>query len=56
MKAKVIFPFKDKATGKTFDVGAEIECTKERFAEIRKAGNYVVEVKEAKKEAKKEDK
>ena len=53
MKAKVIFPFKDKATGKTFDVGAVIDCTKERFAEIRKAGNYVVEVKEA---AKKEEK
>ena len=53
MKAKVIFPFKDKTTGKIQNVGAVIDCTKERFAEIRKAGNYVVEVKEA---AKKEEK
>lgn len=53
MKTKVIFPFKDKTTGKIQNVGAVIDCTKERFAEIRKAGNYVVEVKEA---AKKEEK
>lgn len=43
MKAKVIMPFKDKETNKTHNTGAVIEVTPERYAEIRKAGNYVVE-------------
>lgn len=45
MKAKVIMPFKDKTTGKVLNTGAEIEVTPERLAEIKKAGNYVAEVK-----------
>lgn len=46
MKVKVITPFKDKVTGKTHNTGAEIEVSKERFEEIKKAGRYVVEVPE----------
>lgn len=48
MKANVIMPFTDRETKKTYNTGAEIECTEKRFAEIRKSGNYVVEVKEEK--------
>lgn len=48
MKAQVIMPFTDKETKKLNKPGDVIECTKERFAEIRKSGNYVVEVKEEK--------
>lgn len=55
MKAKVIMPFKDKVTGKVLNTGAEIEVTPERLAEIKKAGNYVAEVK-ADKETKTEKK
>lgn len=55
MKAKVVIPFRDKITGKVMNTGAEIEVTPERFAEIKKAGNYVVEVK-ADKETKAEKK
>jgi hypothetical protein len=46
MKAKVIMPFKDKATGKVHKVGDVIECVPARLAEIKKAGRFVVEVKE----------
>lgn len=52
MKARVIMPFKDKETGKMRKVGEEIEVTPTRFAEITKAGRFVVEVK---KEAKTEE-
>ena len=48
MKAKVTMPFKDKVTGKTNNLGDVIDVTKTRFAEIKKAGNFIVEVKETK--------
>lgn len=55
MKARVITPFKDKTTGKVRNTGSEFETTKERFEEIKKAGKFVVEVKDEKKPAEKAD-
>lgn len=45
MKAKVIMPFKDKETNKLYNTGDVIDCTPVRYSEIRKAGNYVEELK-----------
>lgn len=53
MKVKVIQPFKDKETGKVYKTGAEIDVTPTRLKEIKKAGRYVAEVKEEKKEPEK---
>ena len=39
MKCKVIRPFIDKVTGKR--VEKEYSCTKERFEEIQKQGNFL---------------
>lgn len=51
MKAKVIMPFKDNtANGKTRNPGEVFECDAKRFAEIKKAGRYVVAVEEEKPE------
>lgn len=44
MKAKVVMPFTDRATKKTYKTGEIIECTEARFAEIKKVGNFVVAV------------
>lgn len=45
MRVKVIVPFKDsKANGKLRKPGEEFDCAAERFAEIKKAGNFVVVV------------
>lgn len=42
MKAKVVMPFKDKVTGKVQKTGAVIDVTPTRFAEIKKAGRFLV--------------
>lgn len=42
MKATVIKTFKDKYTGEVYPVGAEVEVTEERAAEIMAAGKYIV--------------
>lgn len=45
MKAKVIRAFKDKtANNKLRKTGEVIDCTAERLAEIKKAGNFVTVV------------
>ena len=46
MKVKVIKRFKDKTTGKVRKVDDVFTVSKERFAEIIKAGPYVEEYKE----------
>lgn len=46
MKIKVIKRFKDKNSGKIYKVGDVLTVSKERFAEIVKAGPYVEEYKE----------
>lgn len=46
MKVRVIKEFIDKHTGEFTPVGAEIEVTDERFAELKEAGKYVVEIQE----------
>lgn len=56
MKAKVVMPFKDKDSGKVRNIGEVFDVTKERFAEIKKAGRYVAEVKPEEKPAKETDK
>lgn len=56
MKVKVIQPFKDKATGKIHNTGAEIEVTPERFEEIKKKGRYVAKVADKKEEKKEPEK
>ncbi len=43
MKVKVVIPFKDKDTGKVNNTGATLDCTSERYSQIRK---YVAVVKE----------
>lgn len=45
MKVKVLIPFTDKHTGKTYPKGAMIEVTAERFAEIEKP-HYIAPVEE----------
>lgn len=52
MKVKVVMPFTDKATKKTYKPGDVIDVSEKRYAEIRKAGRFVERVKEAKVEAK----
>lgn len=49
MKVEVTTIFIDKHTKKLHNVGEIIEITEERFAELKKAGKYVKEVKENKK-------
>lgn len=56
MKAKVVMPFKDKDSGKVRNIGEVFDVTKERFAEIKKAGRYVAEVKQEEKPAKETEK
>lgn len=46
MRVKVINDFIDKHTGKYNPVGAEVDVTNERFAELEKAGKFVVKVAE----------
>lgn len=53
MKVKVIQPFKDKVTNKVHKTNDVIEVTPERLKDIKKAGRYVAEVKEEKKEPEK---
>lgn len=48
MKAIVTTRFIDKNTGKLREVGEVFVCNKERFAEIRSAGNYVEEYRDEK--------
>lgn len=47
MKAKVIKEYIDKHTQKFHAVGEEITLTAERFAEIEKAGPYVVMIEQS---------
>jgi len=56
MKVKVIMPFKDKGSGKVRNIGEIFDVTKERFEEIKKAGRFVVEVKQEEKPAKETEK
>lgn len=53
MKVKVLKTFIDKNTKALNNVGDVLNVTKARYEELRKAGNYVVEVKEAQVEAEK---
>ena len=46
MKAKVLKRFKDKYSGKTYEVGDIITVTKKRFAEILEVDALVEEHKE----------
>lgn len=48
MKVKTIVKFRDLKAGVTREVGDEFTCTKARYAEIRKVGPFVEEVKTAK--------
>lgn len=41
MKVKVLIPFRDKHTGKTYKRGDVIEITPERYGEIIVKGKYV---------------
>lgn len=50
MRVKVLKDFIDKNTGKLYTFGEEIEVNKKRFEELRAAGKYVAEVKDAKEE------
>lgn len=45
MMAKVINEFVDKYTGVLHEKGSTFSCEKDRFIEIQKAGNFIVEVK-----------
>lgn len=56
MKARVVMPFMNKQTGKLCNTGDIIEISAERFAEIKKAGRFVEEVKQEKPAEKKTDK
>lgn len=49
MKVKVLKKFKDKYSGKMYDVGDTLYINKGRFAEILKVAPLVEEVKETKK-------
>lgn len=46
MKCKVIKGFIDKETKKPYEVGAEFECTEDRFKEIKSRGMYLSKVDE----------
>lgn len=52
MKVRVINPFNDAHTKKYHNIGEEMEISKERYEEIKKAGKYVVEVRAEEKEPK----
>lgn len=52
MKVRVINPFNDAHTKKYRNIGDEMEISKERYEEIKKAGKYVVEVRAEEKETK----
>ncbi len=56
MKVKVVMPFKDKEGGKVHGIGEVFDVTPKRFEEIKKAGRYVVEVKQEEKPAKETEK
>lgn len=45
MMAKVISEFVDKHTGVLHEKGSTFSCDENRFNEIQKAGNFVVETK-----------
>ena len=45
MKVRTLVRFNDLKEGVTREVGDEFTCTKARFAEIRKVGPFVEEVK-----------
>lgn len=49
MECKVKTAFFDKYTGKYHAVGTSYFCSKERFSEIQKQGDFLAEKKEAKK-------
>lgn len=46
MKVKVIKEFVDKHTGELHKVGSSFSCDKERFEEIKNAGDFVKEIPE----------
>lgn len=46
MKVKVLIPFTDKHSGKTYKKGDVIDVTEQRFAEIEKP-HYIAPVEEA---------
>ena len=48
MRAKVLRTFKDKYSGKTYEVGQTITVTKERFEEILTVGNLVEKIEKPK--------
>lgn len=47
MKVIVIADFKDRHTGEIHRAGKEMEITKTRFREIKSAGAFVEDIKEA---------
>ena len=51
MKAKVLKRFIDKETKVLNEIGTEINITKERFEELKAAGNYVEPIKNTKSKA-----
>lgn len=46
MKCKVLKGFIDKETKKPYEVGADFECTEDRFKEIQSNGMYLSKVDE----------
>lgn len=52
MKAKVLIPFKDKETKKTYKKGDIIDVTVKRFNEITTRGKFIQLVEENEKPAK----
>lgn len=55
MKCKVIRRFIDKNTYEVQEIGTAYECTKERFNEVQKMGNFLQEVREPKPKKKAEE-
>ena len=56
MKVKVVKSFIDKTNNQVRAINEEFNCTDERYAEIKKAGNYVEPVtKKSVKEEKDEE-
>ena len=53
MKVKVLKTFRDIHTRELYSAGSVIEVSKDRYKEILTRGEYVAEVKEAKKETSK---
>ena len=54
MKVKVVKSFIDKTNNQVRAINEEFNCTDERYAEIKKAGNYVEPVITTKKSVKEE--